>query len=258
MATITQEQFAAALRDSALPVPEGIAAWNAARPLRRFGVYRNNVVSGLIGAVASRFPVAEKIVGEEFFAGMAYEFICLHPPRSPLLLSYGDGFADFVEAFEPAREIAYLADVIRLEAARGIAYHAADAAPLAADRLALARGQLERTAARLHLGVLAVEVERGLAAIALRALHVGLRGQHVGARGAEAPEDATAGVPGRVDGVGRLPEERLPAHAQLELAGELLAGVLLRALAKVANAFEAEREGRSLHAPGHRPERGDL
>lgn len=143
MATITQEQFAAALRDSALPVPEGIASWNAARPLRRFGVYRNNVVSGLIGALASRFPVAQKIVGEEFFAGMAYEFICLYPPRSPLLLSYGDGFADFVEAFEPAREIGYLADVIRLEAARGRAYHAADAAPLAGDRLApLDEGQL--------------------------------------------------------------------------------------------------------------------
>ena len=43
-----------------------------------------------------------------------------------------------------------------------------------------------------------------------------------------------------------------------ELAGELFAGVLLRALADVADAFEAEREGRSLHAPGHRPERGDL
>jgi len=137
MIATTQEQFVAALRDSALPVPEGIAAWNAARPLRRFGVYRNNVVSGLIGAVASRFPIAEKIVGEEFFAGMAYEFICLHPPRSPLLLTYGDDFADFVEAFEPARDIGYLADVIRLEAARGKAYHAADAAPLAADRLAL-------------------------------------------------------------------------------------------------------------------------
>ena len=148
MATITQEQFAAALRDSALPVPEGIAAWNAARPLRRFGVYRNNVVSGLIGAVASRFPVAEKIVGEEFFAGMAYEFICLHPPRSPLLLSYGDGFADFVEAFEPAREIAYLADVIRLEVARGRAYHAADATPLAASSRPRRAGSMRRRARR--------------------------------------------------------------------------------------------------------------
>lgn len=136
MTTTTQEQFAAALRNSALPVPEGIASWNAARPLRRFGVYRNNVISGLIGAVASRFPVAEKIVGEEFFAGMAYQFVCLYPPRSPLLLSYGDDFADFVEAFEPAQEIGYLADVIRLEAARGKAYHAADTASLAADRLA--------------------------------------------------------------------------------------------------------------------------
>jgi len=37
-------------------------------------------------------------------------------------------------------------------------------------------------------------------------------------------------------------------HAQLELTGELFAGELLRALAKAANAFEAEPAGRSLHA----------
>jgi uncharacterized protein len=38
---------------------------------------------GLIRALASRFPVTEKIVGEEFFAGMARAFIELHSPRSP-------------------------------------------------------------------------------------------------------------------------------------------------------------------------------
>jgi hypothetical protein len=131
-----QSTFAAALRDTDKPVPEGLAAWNGPRPERRFQVYRNNVAIGLIGALASRFPVAEKIVGEEFFAAMAHEFIQIHPPRSPLLLAYGDDFADFVEDFEPADPIAYLPDVIRLEAARGRAYHAPDAAPLDAATLA--------------------------------------------------------------------------------------------------------------------------
>jgi hypothetical protein len=80
--------------------------------------------------------VRSKIVGTEFFAAMSYEFIRLHPPRSPLLLAYGEDFADFVERFEPATEVAYLPDIIRLEAARGRAYHAADAVPLQAERLA--------------------------------------------------------------------------------------------------------------------------
>jgi hypothetical protein len=61
---------------------------------------------------------------------MARQFIRLHPPRSPLLLAYGDELADFVMEFEPAQSLPYLPDVIRLEAARGRAYHAADAAPL--------------------------------------------------------------------------------------------------------------------------------
>jgi hypothetical protein len=47
-----------------------------------------------------------------------------------LLLNYGDDFADFVAHYGPAAEVAYLSDIVRLEAARGKAYHAADAPPL--------------------------------------------------------------------------------------------------------------------------------
>ncbi len=136
MSLAIQSEFAAALVDPGLAMPEGLMAWNGRQPARRFGVYRNNVAIGLIGALASRFPAAERIVGEEFFAAMAHEFIRLHPPRSPLLLAYGDDFPDFVAAFEPAKEIPYLPDVMRLEVARGRAYHAADAMPLDAALLA--------------------------------------------------------------------------------------------------------------------------
>lgn len=144
MSVTTQAEFAAALLDTDRAVPEGLTAWNGLRPERRFGVYRDNVVAGLIGALASRFPVAENIVGKDFFAAMAHEFVRLHPPQSPLLLAYGDDFADFVETFEPAGDIDYLPDVIRLEAARGKAYHAADAAPL--DPVLLAAIEPERLA----------------------------------------------------------------------------------------------------------------
>ncbi|OCI91434.1 DUF2063 domain-containing protein [Agrobacterium sp. 13-626] len=144
MSVTTQAEFATALFDTDRAVPEGLTAWNGLRPERRFGVYRDNVVAGLIGALASRFPVAENIVGKDFFAAMAHEFVRLHPPQSPLLLAYGDDFADFVETFEPAGDIDYLPDVIRLEAARGKAYHAADAAPL--DPVLLAAIEPERLA----------------------------------------------------------------------------------------------------------------
>jgi hypothetical protein len=126
----TQGQFAGALLDLDRTIPDGLTAWNLARPARRFGVYRDNVRTGLIRALASRFPVTEKIVGDAFFAAIAQAFIARHPPRSPILLDYGDDFADFVETYHPAAELAYLSDVVQLEAARGKAYHAADLPPL--------------------------------------------------------------------------------------------------------------------------------
>jgi hypothetical protein len=128
--------FADALLNADQPVPCGITAHNTAVPARRFAVYRNNVVVGLGKALKSRFPVVEKIVGEEFFAAMARVFVKEQPPRSPLLATYGDNFPAFIAAFEPARGLPYLADVALLEAARTRAYHAADAKPLGAEHFA--------------------------------------------------------------------------------------------------------------------------
>ena len=131
-----EASFADALLNADQPIPSGITAHNASVPTQRFAVYRNNVVMGLGKALKNRFPVVEKIVGEEFFAAMARVFALKQPPRSPLLATYGDEFAAFIATFEPARELPYLADVARLEAARTHAYHAADAAPIDAGQLA--------------------------------------------------------------------------------------------------------------------------
>jgi hypothetical protein len=126
----TQALFAAALLDARKPVPAGVISHTASKPARRFAVYRNNVVVGLLNALATRFPVTSRIVGEEFFNAMARVFVVAHPPRSPLLATYGNDFPDFIAGFEPAVELTYLADVARLEAARTRAYHAANAEPV--------------------------------------------------------------------------------------------------------------------------------
>ena len=59
-----QGSFAGALLDAGRPVPSGVLSHNATTPAKRFAVYRNNVVVGLVGAVKSRFPVVERIVGD--------------------------------------------------------------------------------------------------------------------------------------------------------------------------------------------------
>jgi hypothetical protein len=130
-----QRSFARALFDPNVTSPRGIA-WNGKDDVTwRFAVHRNNMVVGLVNAISARFPVIEKLVGHDFFAAMAKAFVRAKPPRTPLLMTYGDEFPDFIRTFVPARELPYLADVARIEAARTRAYHAADAAPLGAKAL---------------------------------------------------------------------------------------------------------------------------
>jgi hypothetical protein len=125
-----QESFAEAVRDASLRVPLPVAGATRHTADRRFAVYRNNVIVSLVSALAERFPVVQRLVGEEFFGAMARTYVMQEPPRSPVLLHYGATFPAFVDGFEPAATIAYLADVARLEFARGGAFHAADANPL--------------------------------------------------------------------------------------------------------------------------------
>jgi len=117
-------RFVAALLGADTPPPPELrgAAANG-----RFEIYRNNVAAGLVRALATRFPATERLVGGAFFAAMAEAFIRRHPPRSPLLMTYGEAFPVFLHGYAPAKDLPYLPDVARLEVARGQAYHAADA-----------------------------------------------------------------------------------------------------------------------------------
>ncbi|MGA8171753.1 MAG: DNA-binding domain-containing protein [Methylocystis sp.] len=143
-AAFDAETFARALLDPTAPPPMGL-------PERRFAVYRNNVVVGLIDALAERFPACQRLVGEQFFRAMAGVHARATPPRSPMLAEYGDRFADFIANFPPARDLPYLADVARLEYVIGLAYHAADAAPLPIDAIkAISPEKFGRSTLVLH------------------------------------------------------------------------------------------------------------
>ena len=139
---ISQRDFAEALLDPAVPSPAGLTTARGVPDAKRLDVYRNNVVAGLGKALESRFPVTLRLVGEEFFRGMARSFIAAHRPRSPLLACYGDELPGFIEGFAAAADVPYLADVARLEDAWSRAYHAADAVPVEAGELAGIAGEL--------------------------------------------------------------------------------------------------------------------
>ncbi|WP_330214310.1 DNA-binding domain-containing protein [Pseudomonas sp. AM8] len=122
------DAFSSALLAPGQPCPDGLFSSNGADPASRFAVYRNNVHSSLINVLATAFPVTAQLVGDEFFRAMAGIFVQASPPASPLISEYGGTFADFIQGFEPAASVPYLADVARLERLRVRAYHAADTA----------------------------------------------------------------------------------------------------------------------------------
>ncbi|MEW9806819.1 DUF2063 domain-containing protein [Mesorhizobium sp. ZMM04-5] len=143
-----QEQFARSLTDPAADLPAGVTTRRGVADATRFAVYRNNVTVGLVKALEKRFPVTARLVGVEFFAAMARDYMRRELPSSPILFDYGDGFADFIEAYDDAAGLPYLADVARVEAVWTRAYHAEDAPAMTAAGLGAIEPQ-ELAGARL-------------------------------------------------------------------------------------------------------------
>jgi hypothetical protein len=125
-----QRDFAGAILFDDKPIPAIISAASGRASTSRFGVYRNNVIAGLINAVAARYPVVRKLLSSESFDEIARMFVMTEPPRSPVLLDYGDGFPQFLRSIGRIAAADYVADIAELESARTRAYHAADATPL--------------------------------------------------------------------------------------------------------------------------------
>lgn len=128
--------FAPGLTDPAQPTPPDVVGPRGKGAIKRYNVYRNNVTVSLIDALAATYPAVQRITGVEFFRAMARLHVRASPPTSPLLFEYGGDFPAFIERFEPAQDMPWLADTARIERAWLDAYHAADAPQLSADALA--------------------------------------------------------------------------------------------------------------------------
>jgi hypothetical protein len=75
------------------PLPAGLQARDDAKVERRFAVYRNNVAVGLTEALATRFPVIRRLVGDAFFASLARLYFERNRPRSPVITEWKESFA---------------------------------------------------------------------------------------------------------------------------------------------------------------------
>ncbi len=223
--------MAAALLDPAAPAPGGA----------RFAVHRNNVVAGLAAALGAAYPAVRALTGEAFFDAAAALHVRAFPPRSPVMLLYGEAFPDWIEAFPPAAGLPWLGDVARLERAWLEAFHEAEAGPLAGARLAaLPPGRAESARLRPHPALRLVASRHPV--VSLWAASTGRDGPAVDlAR----EETAVVSRPG-ADVLVRIAEPGEAAFAAALLAGETLGAMAERAAAgafdlstELARAFEA-------------------
>jgi len=128
--TRLQAAFADAVFFDHAPIPATVRDASGEAHASRFSVYRNNVFAGLINALGARYPVVRNLLWEDGFKRIAQLYIAAQPPRSPVLLEYGESFPQFLRSIGRSISADYLADVAELESARTRAYHSADATPI--------------------------------------------------------------------------------------------------------------------------------
>lgn len=123
------------------------------RTLGALAVYRNTATRGRIDALEANYPTVAQLVGRDWFRAAAREFVEAHPGSDPVLAGFGATFPDWLAAFEPAREMPFLAPSARLDRAWTEAHLATDDAVLEVEDAAASGLALTVRAARLHPSV---------------------------------------------------------------------------------------------------------
>lgn len=131
--------------------PHRLAADGPLPSVLGLAIHRNTIFTRIERALAELYPVTRQLVGNGFFAYATRSYVEAHPPCTPMLADYGEGFPGFLERFGPARTVPCLGAVARLELARHQAQNAADAPPLVPGDLArVARERLADIRFELH------------------------------------------------------------------------------------------------------------
>lgn len=154
-----QEMFGSAIEDAGRArAAASMFRGNPERSLARLAVYRGNVYANCGKALAGAYPIVRKILGEEFFAAMAREYVRSNASQSGDLNRYGERLGDFIAGFPHTAELPYLPDVARMEwlvhrahlAEDSPAFDPSSLASLHAERFADLRPRLSAACALLQ------------------------------------------------------------------------------------------------------------
>ncbi|WP_374764491.1 HvfC/BufC family peptide modification chaperone [Yunchengibacter salinarum] len=84
-------------------------------PENRLQVHANTYRQTLVDALYDLFPLMITYVGERFVRAALARYVLADPPREPRLSAYGGGVGPFLDSFEPAEKVPFIADLARLE-----------------------------------------------------------------------------------------------------------------------------------------------
>jgi hypothetical protein len=118
--------------------PQPMAEWcvgESTAATARLAVYRGTAHSTLLNALRLSYPAVRLVLGTDYFAAVAGDFIRGEPPTSAYLNDYGERFGAFVAELPTTATLSYLQDLARLEWAVNRALHAPEAAAIDPSRL---------------------------------------------------------------------------------------------------------------------------
>src|SRR5215470_13983109 len=129
---ISYDSVSLPLFDPLAPVPAPVGNFDVRG---RAGFRHTDLITLLTRALAARYPVVRRLIGDDSFLDAARRFVAMQPPRLPIAQRFGETFPHYLRSLGDTASFEYVAGVAELEAARARAYHSADAAPLGAQAL---------------------------------------------------------------------------------------------------------------------------
>lgn len=120
----------------AAPLSGWIGAVDEALAIERLDVYANMYFYRLLEVLREDYPKVAALIGDAGFHNLVTDYLLAHPSRHASVRHVGRHLPDFAQSHPLAGRFPGLADLARLEWARGESFDAADATPLVASDLA--------------------------------------------------------------------------------------------------------------------------
>jgi len=84
-------------------------------PSQRLQVYRNSFIMGVTEALSMTYQHVSALVGDDFFNAVSREFILSNPPIDNNIITYGEGFSEYLNGLSQLNEMPYIAEMARFE-----------------------------------------------------------------------------------------------------------------------------------------------